>query len=142
MRPLSLSSSAAASSPRTSASWVSSCSSSPRSWPRRRARQRLAVQLSAAAAQYSTSPSPSPCTLLPVSSHSSTVPSPLLPAAEERVCQQTLCLDLNGNSSVTSQNCASDYYPFMVMLVSPYRMGTYCFRGQIIWLCDLLVKSL
>lgn len=137
-----MSSSAAASSPQTSASWVSSCSSSPRSWPRRHARQRLAVQLSAAAAQYSTSPSPSPCTLLPVSSHSSTVPSPRLPAAEERVCQQTLCLDLNGNSSVTSQNCASDYYPFMVMLVSPYRMGTYCFQGQIIWLCDLLVKSL
>ena len=90
-RPSSLSSSAAASSPQTSASWDSSSSSSPRSWPHPPAPQRRAVRPLATTAQFSISQCPSPYTPRQVSCHSSTVPSPPLPAAEKSVREHRLC---------------------------------------------------
>ena len=108
-RLLSLWNSAAASSPLTSASWVSSSSLSPRSWPHPRAPQKRAVQPLARAAQSSTSLSPSLYTLQRVSSHSSTVPSPPLPAAKEGVGNTRLFFGLelhltNDSSQGSAQN--------------------------------------
>lgn len=104
-RPLSLSSSDAASSRPTSASWDSSSSLSRRSWPRQPVPRKPAAQPLATAAQSSISQSPSPYMPQQVSFHSSTAPSQHLLAAEEPLLHKDFIWTRTENSLTLQEQC-------------------------------------